>query len=178
MNPLLNNFDTPFDTAPFHLIKTDHSLPAIQEAIKLAKEEIEEIKKVTTPNFKNTIAALDNSGEKLNIVSSIFFNLNSAETNDEIQALAREISPLLTAHGNDILLDEKLFALVQTVHQQKDKLQLTEEEKTLLDKTYKSFVRNGANLNGEQKLRLREIDKDLSQLSLKFGENVLAETNK
>ncbi|ERM82402.1 peptidase M3 [Rhodonellum psychrophilum GCM71 = DSM 17998] len=178
MNPLLSNFDTPFDTAPFHLIQTDHFLPAIQEAIKLAKIEIEEIKKVATPDFKNTIAALDNAGEKLNIVSSIFFNLNSAETNDKIQALAREISPLLTAHGNDILLDENLFDLVQKVHQQKDQLQLTEEEKTLLDKTYKSFVRNGANLNGDQKLRLREIDRDLSQLSLKFGENVLAETNK
>ncbi|MDO9553179.1 M3 family metallopeptidase [Rhodonellum sp.] len=178
MNPLLSNFDTPFDTSPFHLIQTDHFLPAIQEAIKLAKIEIEEIKKVATPDFKNTIAALDNAGEKLNIVSSIFFNLNSAETNDKIQALAREISPLLTAHGNDILLDENLFDLVQKVHQQKDQLQLTEEEKTLLDKTYKSFVRNGANLNGDQKLRLREIDRDLSQLSLKFGENVLAETNK
>lgn len=178
MNPLLNNFNTPFETAPFHLIKTNHFLPAIQEAIKLAKIEIEEIKKVTTPDFKNTIAALDNSGEKLAIVSSIFFNLNSAETNDEIQTLAREISPLLTAHGNDVLLDVELFGLVKNVHEQKEQLQLTEEEKTLLDKTYKSFVRNGANLNDGQKLRLREIDRDLSQLSLKFGENVLAETNK
>lgn len=178
MNPLLEKFNTPFETAPFHLIKNEHYLPAIQEAIKLAKEEIEAIKRYPLPDFENTIAALDLAGEKLNIISSIFFNLNSAETNDTKQALAREISPLLTAHSNDILLDEELFSRIQQVYEQRNLIHLTEEQKTLLDKTYKAFVRNGAKLNDAQKLRLREIDKELAQLSLKFGENVLAETNK
>ncbi len=178
MNPLLEKFNTPFETAPFHLIKNDHYLPAIQEAIKLAKEEIQAIKSSPLPDFENTIAALDLSGEKLNIISSVFFNLNSAETNDTIQALAREISPLLTAHSNDILLDEELFSRIQQVYEQRDLINLTEEQKTLLDKTYKAFVRNGAKLNDTQKVRLREIDKELAQLSLKFGENVLSETNK
>ncbi|MCR9013986.1 M3 family metallopeptidase [Aquiflexum gelatinilyticum] len=178
MNPLLDKFNTPFETAPFDLIKPEHYLPAIQEAIKKAKEEIQEIKDNPVPTFENTIVALDQSGEKLNIISSIFFNLNSAETNDQIQALAREISPLLTAHGNDILLDEDLFTKIQLVYDQKENLTLGEEQKTLLDKTYKSFVRNGAKLDVRQKERLREIDRELSQLGLKFGENVLAETNK
>lgn len=178
MNPLLEKFDTPFETAPFELIKTGHYLPAIEEAIKMAKEEIEEIKKAPIPTFENTIVALDQSGEKLNVISSIFFNLNSAETNDQIQVLAREISPLLTAHGNDVLLDEALFANIQFVYEQRDKLTPTEEQKTLLEKTYKGFVRNGAKLDEIQKQRLREIDAELSQLGLKFGENVLAETNK
>ena len=178
MNPLLDKFNTPFETAPFDLIKPEHYLPAIQESIKMAKEEILEIKKAPIPTFENTIVALDQSGEKLNVVSSIFFNLNSAETNDQIQALAREISPLLTSHSNDILLDEALFANIQFVYEQKEKMTLTEEQKTLLEKTYKSFVRNGAKLDEAQKQRLREIDRELSQLGLKFGENVLAETNK
>lgn len=178
MNPLLEKFNTPFETAPFDLIKPEHYLPAIQEAIIKAKEEIQEIKNTPIPTFENTIVALDQSGEKLNVISSIFFNLNSAETNDQIQALAREISPLLTAHSNDILLDEALFANIQLVYYQKENLALTEEQKTLLDKTYKGFVRNGAKLDENQKQRLRDIDRELSQLGLKFGENVLAETNK
>ena len=178
MNPLLEKFNTPFDTPPFHLIKTEHFLPAIQEAIKAAKNEIASIKTIALPDFENTIAALDRAGNKLNVISAIFFNLNSAETNDEIQALAREISPLLTAHSNDVLLDEELFERIKQVNAQKEQLKLNEEQETLLDKTYKGFVRNGALLNEKQKIRLREIDKELSQLGLKFGENVLAETNK
>ncbi|WP_200976366.1 M3 family metallopeptidase [Echinicola sp. 20G] len=178
MNPLLEKFNTPFETAPFDKIKNEHFLPAVQEAIQEAKSEIESIKATTSPNFSSVIEALDNSGKKLGIISSIFFNLNAAETNDEIQKLAREISPLLTAHGNDILLDKELFDLVDTVYQQKGSLDLNEEQETLLDKTYKSFVRNGANLSEEDKAKLREIDKELSQKGLAFGENVLAETNK
>lgn len=178
MNPLLEKFNTPFETAPFHLIKNEHYLPAVKEAIQLAKSEIEHIKSAPIPDFENTIVALDRAGEKLNIISAIFFNLNSAETNDTIQSLAREISPLLTAHSNDILLDEELFGRIQQVYEQRAELPLTEEQKTLLDKTYKAFVRNGANLDDTQKNRLREIDRELSQLGLKFGENVLAETNK
>ncbi|PRY88484.1 M3 family metallopeptidase [Mongoliibacter ruber] len=178
MNPLLEIFSSPFDTPPFDKIKNEHFLPAIQECIDLARKDINEIKKAAIPTFENTIVALDNAGERLNVVSSVFFNLNSAETNEEIQKLAQEISPLLTAHSNDVLLDEQLFSLIGQVYAQRENLDLNAEQKTLLDKTYKAFVRNGANLNDDQKTKLREIDRNLSKLSLKFGENVLAETNK
>lgn len=178
MNPLLTKFDTPFGTPPFKHIKNEHFLPAIQEAIKTGKEEV---KKITdnpvAPDFSNTIEALERSGEAVSRISSIFFNLNSAETNDEIQKLAREISPLLSEYSNDIILDEHLFSRIKAVHDQKDTLILSPEEKTLLEKTYKSFARNGANLAEDQKQKLREIDKQLSQLSLAFGEHVLKETN-
>lgn len=177
-NPLLAAFATPFDTAPFHLIKNEHYLPAITEAIQLAKREIDQIKSESIPTFENTIEALDRSGTKLGRISAIFFNLNSAETNDEIQRLARDISPLLTEHGNDILLDKELFRRVAKIFEQKNSLNLDPEQATLLDKTYKSFVRNGAKLTGDEAERLRQIDQQLAQLSLKFGENVLAETNK
>lgn len=178
MNPLLLSFETPFETAPFHLIHEDHYLPAIEEAIQIAKREISQIKEEALPDFENTIVALERAGERLNTISAIFFNINSAETNDRMQALARQISPLLTAHSNDVLLDEALFQRIQQVYETRKELTLSEEQKTLLDKSYKAFVRNGAKLNPEQKARLRQIDQDLSQLGLKFGENVLAETNK
>ncbi len=178
INPLLEKFETPFETAPFHLIKAEHFLPAVEEAIHIAQSEIETIKGHAIPDFENTIEALDKVGEQLNIISSIFFNLNAAETNDTIQKLAREISPLLTAHSNNILLDAELFDRISQIYSQKKDLNLTEEQKTLLDKSYKSFVRNGANLDENQKKKLRQIDQELSQLGLKFGENVLAETNK
>lgn len=178
MNPLLKNFDTPFGTPPFKQIRNEHFLPAIQEGIQEGKEDV---KRITAnpedPDFENTIEALERSGEQLNQVSSIFFNLNSAETNDEIQAIAREVSPMLSEYSNDIMLDEELFSRIKAVHDKKDSLILSPEEKTLLEKTYKSFVRNGANLAEEKKARLREIDKELSQLSLAFGEHVLKETN-
>lgn len=178
MNPLLENFNTPFETPPFDKIKTEDFLPAIKAAITLAKTDIQKIKSEPIPDFENTIVALDHAGDRLSLISSIFFNLNSAETNDEIQALAREISPLLTAHSNDILLDADLFEQIKQVYAQKDQLNLSEEQSTLLEKTYKGFVRNGANLSEDQKENLRKIDQELSQLGLKFGENVLAETNK
>ncbi|MFN3800285.1 M3 family metallopeptidase, partial [Belliella pelovolcani] len=178
MNPLLENFNTPFETPPFDKIKTKDFLPAIKAAITLAKTDIQKIKSEPIPDFENTIVALDHAGDRLSLISSIFFNLNSAETNDEIQALAREISPLLTAHSNDILLDADLFEQIKQVYAQKDQLNLSDEQSTLLEKTYKGFVRNGANLNEHQKENLRKIDQELSQLGLKFGENVLAETNK
>lgn len=177
-NPLLGKFDTPFETPPFHLIKNTHFLPAIKEAIKEARSEIEVVKNQNRPDFNNIIEALDDTGARLGIVTGIFFNLNAAETNAEIQQLAREISPLITSHSNDILLDAVLFEKVNAVYQRKEALQLDEEQTMLLDKTYKSFVRNGANLNESGKLRLREIDNQLSQLGLQFGENVLEETNR
>jgi peptidyl-dipeptidase Dcp len=177
-NPLLADFSSPFETAPFDQLKNEHFLPAIQEAIQLAKADIEKIKSESIPSFENTIEALDRSGKKLSVVSAIFFNLNSAETTDEIQKLAREISPLLTEYSNDILLDPELFRRVAKVFAEKDTQNLTSEKATLLDKTYKSFVRNGANLDAKNATKLRKIDQELAKLSLQFGENVLAETNK
>jgi peptidyl-dipeptidase Dcp len=177
-NPLLADFATPYYTAPFHLIKNEHFLPAVTEAIQWAKADIARIKSESLPSFENTIEALDRSGKKLGVISTIFFNLNSAETNEEIQKLAREISPLLTDHSNDILLDQELFQRVAQIFETRESLNLSAEQTTLLEKTYKSFVRNGAKLTGEDADKLRQIDQEMAQLSLKFGENVLAETNK
>lgn len=179
MNILNKPFDTQFHTAPFSKIKNEHFLPAFKKAIEKAKKEIEDItNNPETPSFKNTVEALDFSGEELDRISSIFFNLNSAETNDEIQKIAQEVSPLLSEFSNDITLNEKLFKRIKTVYQAQNSLNLTPEQKTLLDKKYKSFSRNGANLPEDKKQQLRDIDKELSKLKLKFGENVLAETNK
>src|SRR5690606_30251610 len=149
------------------------------KAIKNAKIEIDAIvNNEEVPTFKNIIEALEFSGEPLDRLSSIFFNLNSAETNDAIQKIAQEVSPLLSEFGNDITLNEDLFKRVKQVYDSKYSLNLTMEQQTLLDKKYKSFSRNGANLSDDKKEKLRDIDKKLSQLSLKFGENILAETNK
>ena len=178
MNPLLEKFNTPFEAAPFDRIETEHFLPAIEAAINETKAEIDLIKEHPEPDFVNTIAALDQAGARLNIISGIFFNLNAAETNPEIQKLAKEISPMLTSHSNDILLDAALFAKVKSVYEQRSELNLDEEQETLLTKTFKSFARNGANLNDPDKGRLREIDRELAGLGLQFGENVLEETNK
>ncbi|GHA40805.1 peptidase M3 [Salinimicrobium marinum] len=174
-NPLLE----PFETAPFSQLRTEHFKPAIEEAIKSARLQIEEItSSEAEPAFKNTIEALEFSGSQLDRVTSIFFNLNSAETNDEIQKLAQEISPVLSDFRNDIILNEELFRKVKVVYDQKENLDLNVEQQTLLDKKYKMFSRNGANLTEDKKQQLREIDKKLSSLSLNFGENVLAETNR
>lgn len=178
-NILLKNYDTPYNTAPFSKISNSDFVPAFKEAIKNAKMEIDTI--ISTPEqptFENTIEALEFSGEQLDRISSIFFNLNSAETNDDIQKIAQQASPLLSEFSNDITLNEALFNRVKSVYDVKDTLNLTTEQCTLLDKKYKSFARNGANLSEDKKQKLRDIDKKLSQLSLKFGENVLAETNK
>lgn len=178
MNILLQKFDTKLDTAPFSKIKNEDYLPAFQEAIVLAKSEIDVIVNNTeNPTFENTIEALSFSGDTLDRISSIFFNLNSAETSDEMQKIAQEVSPLLSEFGNDIRLNAALFAKVKTVYDQRESLNLNPEQATLLDKQYKSFSRNGANLPEDKKNQLRELDKELSKLSLQFGENVLAETN-
>ena len=178
MNILLQKFGTKLDTAPFSKIKNEDYLPAFQEAIDLAKAEIDAIvNNAETPTFQNTIEALSFSGDTLDRISSIFFNLNSAETSDEMQKIAQDVSPLLSEFGNDVRLNAALFAKVKTVYEQMDSLNLNPEQTTLLDKQYKSFSRNGANLPEDKKNQLREIDKELSKLSLQFGENVLAETN-
>ncbi|WP_281633948.1 M3 family metallopeptidase [Flavobacterium luteolum] len=178
MSILTQYFNTRHNTAPFSQIKIEDYVPAFNEGIALAKAEIDAIvNNSDAPTFENTIVAMDFSGDILDRLSSIFFNLNSAETNDEMQKIAQEVSPLLSEFGNDIRLNADLFAKVKAVYDQKESLGLNPEQTTLLDKKYKSFSRNGANLPEDKKNQLREIDKELSKLSLQFGENVLAETN-
>ena len=179
MNILNKSFNTPYNTAPFSKIKNDDFLPAFKLEIEKAKAEIDAIvANPEAPTFKNTIVALEFSGQQLDRISSIFFNLNSAETNDEIQKIAQDVSPLLSEFSNDITLNEGLFKRIKSVYESRNELELTIEQQTLLDKRYKSFSRNGANLSEDKKENLREIDKELSQLKLMFGENVLAETNR
>ena len=159
-NPLLQKFDTPFESVPFSQIKNEHYLPAFQIAIENAKQEVDVIcQNPEKPDFENTILALEISGEQLSRVSSIFFNMNSAETNDEIQKIAQEVSPMLSEFNNDIRLNPVLFQRVKTVYDQKDELNLNAEQLRLLDKSYKNFSRNGANLSEEKKEKLRAIDK-------------------
>jgi len=173
-NPLLQAFDL----APFSQVRNEHFLPAFTELISEARAEIEAIANNTeTPTFENTIEAMEFSGNQLDRVSSLFFNLNSAETNDEIQQIAQEVSPLLTEFGNDVTLNPALFKRVKAVYESKDSLDLSPEQLTLLDNSYKGFSRNGANLTDEDKTTLREIDNKLSKLKLTYGENILAETN-
>ena len=174
MNPLLQ----PFNTAPFSEISNEHYKPAIKEAIEMAKKEIKSIvENEAKATFENTTVALDFTGEKLNRITSIFFNLNSAETNDALQKIAQEISPWLSEFRNDITLNHNLFQKVKAVFDVREILKLSPEQQTLLEKQYKGFTRNGANLNDVDKTELRKIDAALSKLSLEFGENVLAETN-
>ena len=178
MKTLTSTFNTKDNTAPFLAINLEDYKPAFIENIAAAKAEIHAI--ITNSDaatFKNTIVALDFAGEQLDRLSSIFFNLNSAETNDEMQKIAQEVSPLLTEFSNDIALNKDLFKRVKTVYDQKDSLNLTTEQATLLDKKFKGFSRNGALLNEEDKLKLREIDTELAKIKLTYGENVLAETN-
>lgn len=178
MNPFLEKFDAPFETVPFDKIKTEHFKPAIEAAMAEGKAEVKAITDNSeAATFANTIEALERAGAKVNIVAGVLSNLNSAETSPEIQELAKDIFPMITEYGNDILLDEGLFARIKAVHEQKDTLTLSPEQTTLLDKTYKSFVRNGANLNDADKQKLREVDVELSKLSVQFGQNVLADTN-
>lgn len=178
MSVLLHKFTTKHDTAPFTQIRTEEYLPAFKEGIASAKAEIDAIvNNPETPTFENTIEAMAYSGATLDRISSIFFNLHSAETNDELQQIAQEVSPLLSEFGNDVRLNADLFKRVKAVYDSKANLNLTAEQITLLDKKYKSFSRNGANLSEEKKNKLREIDKELSKISLEFGENVLAETH-
>ena len=178
MNILNTPFDTLYNTAPFSKIKDLDYLPAFKIAIAEAKAEIDAItNSEATPNFENTIETLEFSGQQLDRISGVFFNLNSAETSDLIQKIAQEVSPLLSDFSNDITLNEELFKRVKAVYDNKNGLNLTVEQDTLLDKKYKSFARNGANLSEDKKQTLRDIDKQLSQLALTFGENVLAETN-
>ena len=175
-NPLLQPWSTPYQTPPFNQIKTEHYLPAFKEAIKEARKEIEDIKNNTAePTFENTIAALDRSGERLNRISNIFFNLLEAETSPEMQQIAQEVSPLLTEFSNDIKLDGLLFEKVNHVHEYAENL--TTEQQMLLDDTYRSFVNSGAALSQLDQAQYRKISARLSLLGLTYGENVLNATN-
>ncbi len=177
-NPLLKAFTAAHESAPFSSIKNEHFKPAFETAIEEAKQEIDTIvANKEAPSFENTLVALEFSGNRLNRISSVFFNLNAAETNEEIQKIAQEVSPLLSEFANDIRLNEALFQKIKTVYLNKDQLELNPEESMLLEKNYKAFVRNGSNLNDEDKKILRDIDMRKSKLGLTFGENVLAETN-
>lgn len=177
-NPLLETYDTPYHTPPFTKIQLCDYEPAFQQAIKEARQEIEAIiENPEVPSFANTIEALDAGGERLNSISSIFFNQNSACTNDEMQAIAQRVSPLLTEYSNSITMNPELFQRIKNVYDNCDRQQLTPEQNTLLDDTYRMFVKGGANLQGEAQQRFREISMELSRLSLKFEENTLAATN-
>ncbi|MGL5113563.1 MAG: M3 family metallopeptidase [Flavobacterium sp.] len=178
MSILTSLFNTKYNTAPFSQIKLEDYQPAFIENIAAAKAEIDAIiNNPAAPTFENTIEALDFSGNTLDRLSSIFFNLNSAETCDAMQKIAQEVSPLLTEFSNDITLNEALFLRIKSVYEQKNSLNLSPEQATLLDKKFKSFSRNGALLSDEEKIKLREIDTELAKLKLTFSENVLAETN-
>lgn len=177
-NPLLESFQTPHQTPPFDKIHTKHYVPAFGQAITEARQEIDNLSNSKAkPDFENTIVALDQAGEKLSYISSIFFNLNSACTNDEMQQIAQQVSPQLTEYSNSVYMNPKLFNRVKEVYQQKDQLNLTPEQSTLLEDTWRSFINGGANLEGEARERFREISIELSRLGLKFDENTLAETN-
>lgn len=177
-NPLTAEYDAPFAIPPFGKIKTEHFLPAVKAAITEKEAQIDEIvTEADAPTFANTVLALEESGRNLERASGIFSNLNSAHTNDEMQKLAREISPMLSAHRDNVLLNDMLFERLKALYDQRDKLGLNDEEKALLEDKYKTFTRSGALLNSEDKARLREINARLSLLTTDFGQNVLAETN-
>ena len=178
MNILTNKFNTKYETVPFGEIKEEYYFPAFQELVGNTEVEINTIaNNPSDPTFENTIEALAYSGEQLDRVSSLFFNLNSAETNDEIQKIAQEVSPILTEFSSKISQNEVLFQRVKKVFDNKNILKLSEEQETLLHDTYNSFVRNGALLDDEDKRKLEKINIDLSMKSLQFGQNVLSATN-
>lgn len=178
-NPLLIASGNLHEAPAFDLIKNEHYKPAFESAILEGKTQIDSIvNNADTPTFDNTIVALEYSGRKLTNIQSIFFNLNEACTDSVMQAVALEVSPMLTDYANDILLNEKLFARIKKVYDSKESLNLNEEQARLLEETYKGFAKNGANLPTEAKKRFKEINSELSQLSLMFGQNVLAATNK
>jgi peptidyl-dipeptidase Dcp len=178
MNPLLQEWKTPLGTPPFQIIETANFKPAVGKAVKSAREEIKTItENIELPTFENTIAALDRAGSKLGEITSILFNLNNAETSKELQAVTRDVSPILTRFSNDITLNANLFSRVKSVYDSKDSAGLNTEQLMLLEKNYRNFILGGAGLKDEKKSRFREISEELAQLSLKFEENVLEETN-
>ena len=178
-NPFLEPFHTIHEVTPFHEITTADYEPAIREGMRLEDEEIKAIVENTNaPTFENTVLALEHSGSVLDRVTTVFFNLLSSETNDEMDAIAEKMMPELTEHGNNISLNEQLFQRVKAVYQQKDSFHLTPEEMELLEKTYDGFIRKGANLDEEKKTKFRKLSAELSTLTFKFSQNHLKDTNK
>ena len=177
-NPFLGKYTTPYGIPPFEQIKVEHYKPAFVKGIEEHKKEIDAIVKNKKPaTFENTIAALDRSGELLNKVASVFYGQNSACTSDEMQAVSREISPLLSQHSDDITMNAALFKRVKYVYDHQSEEKLDKEQKKLLEETYKSFVRSGANLDADKQEQLRKLNQEISMLQLTFGQNMLAETN-
>ncbi|WP_185212894.1 M3 family metallopeptidase [Sphingobacterium mizutaii] len=177
-NPLLAKYETNFEVPPFDLIKDEHFRPAFKEALKVHEAEIDSILKIDEPaTFANTILSLENAGQLLNRVSTVFYNLNSANTNDTIQAIAKDLAPVMSAHRDEINLNPELFKRVKTVYDQRANAGLDAEDQKLLEETYKGFVRSGANLKDEDKEKLKKINAELSVLSTQYGQNLLAETN-
>lgn len=171
-------FNTPFESVPFSKISSESYKEAIEQTLVEARKEVDAIaSNKNAPDFENTVAALERSGKSLNIASSVFFNLTSAETNDVLEKTKEEVSPLLAAFGNDVTLNEPLFQRIKTVFDQQSSYALTGEEIRLLDKTYKRFSRNGALLSASDKEKLRAIDQELANLTAKFSQHVLQETN-
>ncbi len=184
-NPFFDEYDTPEEVPPFELIKDDDFKPAIEEGIKRHEAEIEAIiNNPEEPNFENTILALDKSGEFLDRVATVFYNLNSANTNENMQALAREFGPMLSKHNDNVAMNQKLFDRVKAVYDKRNnpgkdnELNYDAPQMHAIEKHYESFVRNGANLNEEEKAKLRKLNEELSSLTISFGQNLLAETNK
>ncbi len=179
VNPLLTDYTTPYEIPPFESIELGDYLPAFEQGMRDQMIEIEDITNNVNPaDFSNTIEALEKSGALLTKVSSVFFNLNGSLTNDSMQSIARTLSPLMSKHNDDISLNPVLFQRIKAVYDMRDQLSLNPEQAMLLEKTYKRFVRGGANLNLDDQEKLRKVNEELSILSLRFGENLLAETNK
>ena len=177
-NPLLKPFGTPFEVPPFDRIETGHYLPAVREGIRIHNSEIEAITANPAPaDFGNTVEALDTSGKLLETVRAVFYSQTGACSSDELMAAAREISPLLSSHNDDVMLNDRLFARVKAVYDSREKAKLAPDRLYLLENIYGEFVRGGSLLGPEKRARLREINRELSLLSLKFAENVLSETN-
>ncbi len=177
-NPFFSKFNTPFEVPPFDRIKPEHFKPAYLKGFEEQNRKIDEIvNNQSDPTFENTIKELEYSGELLRKVSRVFSAVNSANTSDTLQAINREITPLYTKHRDNINLNDKLFQRIRRVYENKDQFRLTEEEEKVLENTYRRFVRNGAALSDSNKVILRQINEELSLLSVKFGENLLAETN-
>lgn len=179
MNPFLAPYNTPYDVPPFNKIENSHFKPAILEGIKQHDEEIAAISaNPSAPTFENTVLAMENAGELLRRANVVFNNMNSANTNPEIQNIAKEVAPALAAHHDNTYLNAKLFARVKTLYDKKASHKLNSEQLQLLEKMYKSFVRSGANLSDADKAKLRKINEEMSVTTLKYGQNILSETNK
>ena len=177
-NPFYTEFDTPFGTPPFDKIKNEHFMPGFKMGMEMQQKEVHEIAADTLPaTFFNTVEKLDRTGDMLGRVSAVFYSLQSANTNDEIQSIANEVTPLLSKHQDDIFLNEQLFARIKAVYENRSATGLNPEQLKLLEDYYAMFVRGGASLSPEKKERFRAINQELSVLQLKFDENVLKETN-